>query len=137
MKKIILSVSAVVLIGMTSCEKKDATKTDTTPTENTASTDNKTTTESPSTNAPKTVMGVEVPKFSNPEAQKFAEEYANYMSEMMAASKSGDAAKIQELSAKSQEWTKKQTEYASKMTPEDAKLWSEFVMKISQAQMPK
>ncbi|WP_262148883.1 hypothetical protein [Chryseobacterium foetidum] len=38
---------------------------------------------------------------------------------------------------KTQEWATKQAEMASKMTPEDAKLWSDFAMKLSQAQMPK
>ncbi|WP_262148884.1 hypothetical protein [Chryseobacterium foetidum] len=81
MKKIILSLGAVALISMTSCEKKEATKTDTTPTENTASTNDTATDNTASTDAPKTVMGVEVPKFSNPEAQKFADEYATFMAE--------------------------------------------------------
>jgi len=137
MKKLILSLCTVALISMTSCEKKEAAKTETSPKENTVSNGDKATGEKTSTDAPKTVNGVEVPKFSNPEAQKFADEYAAYMSEMMAASKSGDTAKIQELSAKSQEWAKKQSEYAAKMTPEDAKLWTDFAMKVSQAQMPK
>lgn len=137
MKKIILSLGAVALISMTSCEKKEATKTDTTPTENTASTNDTATNNTASTDAPKTVMGVEVPKFSNPEAQKFADEYAAFMAEATEVSKSGDAAKMQEFSKKTQEWATKQAEMASKMTPEDAKLWSDFAMKLSQAQMPK
>lgn len=136
MKKIILTLSAVALLTVTSCDKKEATKTDA-GTENTAATDANSAEANMTPEAPKTVNGVEVPKFSNPEAQKFANEYADYMSEMMAASKSGDTAKIQELSAKSQEWAKKQSEYAAKMTPEDAKLWTDFAMKVSQAQMPK
>lgn len=132
MKKIILTFGAVALFCATSCEKKESTKTETPATENTASTDEKTSAE-----APKTINGVEIPKFSNPDAQKFADEYATFMGEMTEASKSGDAAKIQQLAAKSQEWSTKQTEMASKMTAEDAKLWSDFAMKLSQAQMPK
>lgn len=136
MKKIILTLSAVALFTVTSCEKKEAVKTDA-GTANTSSTDGKTADANSTPETPKTVNGVEVPKFSNPDAQKFANEYADYMSEMMAASKSGDTAKIQELTAKSQEWATKQSEYAAKMTPEDAKMWTDFAMKVSQAQMPK
>lgn len=128
---------AVTLFSATSCEKKDAVKTDTPTTENSTSTEEQPAGETTSTEAPKTINGVEVPKFSNPETQKFADEYATFMAEMTEASKSGDAAKIQALSAKSQEWAKKQSEMASKMTPEDTKLWTDFAMKLSQAQMPK
>lgn len=132
MKKIILTFGAVALLCATSCEKKESTKSETPTKENSTATEEKVSSE-----APKTINGVEIPKFSNPDAQKFADEYATFMGEMTEASKSGDAAKIQELAAKSQEWSTKQAEMASKMTPEDAKLWSDFAMKLSQAQMPK
>lgn len=127
-----LTFGVVALFFATSCEKKESTKIETPTTENSTAADEKAASE-----IPKTINGVEVPKFSSPEVQQFADEYATFMSEMTAASKSGDAAKIQELSLKTQEWAEKQTELASKWTPEDAKLWSDFAMKLSQAQMPK
>lgn len=137
MKKIILMLGTVTLFSATSCEKKDSTKTETPATENSTATEGKSAEENTSTEAPKKVLGVEIPKFSNPDSQKFADEYATFMAEMTEVSKSGDVAKIQAFSTKSQEWAKKQAEMASKMTPEDAKLWSDFAMKLSQAQMPK
>ncbi|MFC7346281.1 hypothetical protein ACFQO9_06035 [Chryseobacterium zhengzhouense] len=137
MKKIILMIGVVTLFSVTSCEKKESTKSETPVTESSTSTESQPAQEQTSTETPKTVLGVEVPKFSNPDAQKFADEYATFMAEVTEASKSGDAAKIQAISAKSQEWAKKQADMAAKMTPEDAKLWTDFAMKLSQAQMPK
>lgn len=139
MKKNILTFGAVALLCATSCDKKETTKTDGASTEKSTEKDSTTTEGTTATNAeaPKTINGVEVPKFSNADTQKFADEYATFMGEMTKATKSGDVSKIQAFTAKSQEWAKKQAEMASKMTPEDTKLWTDFAMKLSQAQMPK
>ena len=135
MRKLSLTLGLAGMVLLTACKKEEAKTTDTSaaPVESTASTP----AAKESTAAPTTVNGVEVPKFSIPEMQQFANDYAAYVSETMAASKSGDAAKIQELNAKAQEWATKQSSLAGKMTPDDAKLWSEFAMKLVQAQQPK
>ncbi len=78
------------------------------------------------------VASSDLPKFSDPEITKFAEEYNTYVKDMMAASKAKDAAKIQELSAKAQEWATKAQTAMAKMTPEDQKLWTEYYTKLSQ-----
>lgn len=132
MKKIILTIAAVGLITATACKKEEVKTTDNAVIENG-------TTEMPpvvNNETAANVGGVEVPKFSNPDVQQFANEYAEYVNESMAAAKSGDAAKVQELTAKSQEWSAKQSALGSKMTPEDAKLFSDFSMKLVQAQQP-
>lgn len=72
-----------------------------------------------------------VPKFSTPEVQALADDYTKFVNESVAAAKSGDVSKIQELAAKQQEWATKTTAAASKFTPEDAKLWGEYTQKLA------
>ncbi|MDF2932266.1 MAG: hypothetical protein K0R36_1597 [Chryseobacterium sp.] len=129
MKKTILMLGAVVLICITACKKEEASKTESPKTENSVASEEKV-----SNGSGVTVDGVQVPKFSNPEVQQFASEYATMVSEMSAASKAGDVAKSQELTAKSQEWTAQHASWSSKMTPEDSKLWTDFITKLSEAQ---
>ena len=124
MKKTILMLGAVTLICVTACKKEDAPKTVTAVTSE----------EKIVKGSGVTIDGVQVPKFSNPEVQQFATEYAHMVSEMTAASKAGDVAKSQELTAKSQEWTAKNASWSSKMTPEDSKLWTDFITKLSEAE---
>ena len=123
MKKSIFMLGALAALSLTSC-KKDAPKT----TESTATVG--------STEAAAKVEDVvessDLPKFSDPEITKFAEEYNTYVKDMMAASKAQDATKIQELSAKAQEWATKAQSAMAKMTPEDQKLWTEYYTKLSQ-----
>ena len=73
----------------------------------------------------------EVPKFSNEETQKFAEEYAAYYKEVLEAAKAKDAAKSAELAQKAQDLAKSAQEKMTKMTPEDAKAWGEWAQKIT------
>lgn len=128
MKKLVLSALFASTMLVVSCDKKKGVE-ETTTTETETTVDAATETQTTTTTTETTL---EVPKFSSPEAQKFAEEYTAYVKEQMEAAKSGDAAKIQELQAKSAEWTKRQTELATKLTPADAKLWQEYAMKLSE-----
>ena len=73
----------------------------------------------------------EVPKFSNEEVQKFAEEYAAYYKEVFEANKAKDAAKLAELGQKGVDFAKSAQEKLTKMTPEDAKLWADWAQKIA------
>jgi len=73
----------------------------------------------------------EVPKFSNEETQKFAEEYAAFQKEAIEAAKAKDAAKVAELTQKAQEWAKSAQEKVLKMSPEDQKVWGEWAQKIA------
>jgi hypothetical protein len=128
MKKTILMLGAVSLICVTACKNEEASKVERAKTESSVAPEEKV------IGSGVTVDGVQVPKFSNPEVQQFATEYAHMVSEMSAASKAGDVAKSQELTAKSQEWTAKNAAWSSKMTPEDSKLWTDFITKLSEAE---
>ncbi len=130
MKKLL---SLIALVGiMASCNNKKEEKTDvktdttaTTPTDNTTptTTDNTTPTSG-------------VPTFSDPEVQKFANDYAAFV----AAYKAGmnDPSKMAELSKNMQEWTTKSQNVAMKLanSPEEAKKWSDWVMELSKEMMP-
>ena len=116
----------IVAVTLTSC--KDEKKVEpTTGTEEVA--------KSAEASAFKASASSDLPKFSTPEVQKFADEYSAFINESIDAAKSGDAAKIQELTVKSQEWVTKSQAVMAKMTPEDAKLWSEYYAKLSQQMM--
>ena len=71
-----------------------------------------------------------VPRFSNQEVQKFAEEYAAYNKEVIEAYKAKDAAKIAELGQKGQDLAKSAQEKMTKMSAEDAKVWGEWAQRI-------
>lgn len=130
MKKLVLSALFASTMLVVSCDKKKGIE-ETTTTETETTVDAATETQTTTTTTETTL---EVPKFSSPEAQKFAEEYTAYVKESMEAAKSGDAAKVSELQAKAADWQSKQTEVASKLTPEDVKLWQEYSMKLAEQQ---
>src|SRR5690606_29446239 len=75
----------------------------------------------------------DIPQFSNPEVQQFAEEYAAFARDAAAAAQSGDAAKIQELQAKTVEWTRKIGEINQKLSSDDAQKFTEWVSEINRA----
>ncbi len=133
MKKLVFALGAVAMLSMVSCGKKE------TPAEKPAAeaaTDSTAQeTAQPAAEGEKAVEAVagalsEVPKFSNEETQKFAEEYAAFQKEAIEAYKSKDAAKITELTQKAQEWAKSAQEKMTKMSPEDQKVWGEWFQKI-------
>ncbi len=78
-----------------------------------------------------------VPTFSDPEVQKFANDYAAFMAEYKAGM--SDPAKLAELSTKLQDWSKRSTEIGMKLAtkPEEAKAWADWVMALSKDMMPK
>ena len=120
MKKLVFALGAVVMLSMVSCGKKE------TPAEQPAAEEKA---------AEGDVAGAfaDVPKFSNEETQKFAEEYAAYYKEVLEASKAKDAAKLAELGQKGQELAKTAQEKMTKMSAEDAKVWAEWAQKIAAA----
>ena len=131
MKKLVFALGAVAMLSMVSCGKKE------TPAEKPATEEAK---EGEATEQPaaeeKAAEGVagalsEVPKFSNEEVQKFAEEYAAYYKEVLEASKAKDAAKVAELGQKGQDLAKSAQEKMTKMSAEDAKVWGEWAQKIA------
>ena len=133
MKKLVFALGAVAMLSMVSCGKKE------TPAEKPAteaaadSTAQESAQPAAEEKAAEGVAGAlsEVPKFSNEETQKFAEEYAAYYKEVLEASKAKDAAKSAELAQKAQDLAKSAQEKMTKMTPEDAKVWGEWAQKIA------
>ena len=133
MKKLVFALGAVAMLSMVSCGKKE------TPAEKPAaeaaadSTAQEAAQPAVEEKAAEGVAGAlsEVPKFSNEETQKFAEEYAAYYKEVLEAAKAKDAAKSAELAQKAQDLAKSAQEKMTKMTPEDAKLWADWAQKIA------
>ena len=134
MKKLVFALGAVAMLSMVSCGKKE-TPAEKPATEEAAadSTAQEAAQPAAEEKAAEGVAGAlsEVPKFSNEETQKFAEEYAAYYKEVLEASKAKDAAKIAELGQKGQDLAKSAQEKMTKMTPEDAKVWGEWAQKIA------
>ena len=113
---------------MTSCkDKKDEKKaedpTTITPTE-------------PTTTTPTTTATSGVPSFSDPEVQKFANEYTAFINEY----KTGmvDPAKAQAMSKSAQEWATKMTPIAMKLAsnPEEMKKWTDWATALTKDMMP-
>ena len=133
MKKLVFALGAVAMLSMVSCGKKE------TPAEKPAteaaadSTAQETSEPAAEEKAAEGVAGAlsEVPKFSNEETQKFAEEYAAYYKEVLEAAKAKDAAKSAELAQKAQDLAKSAQEKMTKMSAEDAKVWGEWAQKIA------
>lgn len=78
-----------------------------------------------------------VPTFSDPEVQKFANDYAAFMTEYKAGM--NDPAKLADLTAKMQDWSKRSTDIGMKLAtkPEEAKAWADWVMALTKDMMPK
>ena len=132
MRKLVFALGAVAMLSMVSCGKKE-TPAEQPATEETAKEGEATEQPAAEEKAAEGVAGAlsEVPKFSNEETQKFAEEYAAYYKEVLEAAKAKDAAKSAELAQKAQDLAKSAQEKMTKMTPEDAKVWGEWAQKIA------
>lgn len=132
MKKLVFALGAVAMLSMVSCGKKE-TPAEKPATETADSTAQETAEPAAEEKAAEGVAGAlsEVPKFSNEETQKFAEEYAAYYKEVLEAAKAKDATKSAELAQKAQDLAKSAQEKMTKMTPEDAKVWGEWAQKIA------
>lgn len=134
MKKL-FAVLAIVGV-MTSCKDKKKeekkvedtttnTPTTTEPTTTTTTTDNTTTTASTG-----------VPSFSDPEVQKFANDYAAFVAEYKAGMK--DPSKMNDLVKKMQDWSTRSQSIGLKLAqkPDEAKKWSDWVMAMNKELMP-
>ena len=125
--------AVLALVGvMTSCkskkkdEKKPEETTTTTPTDATTT----------PTDATTTTATAGVPTFSDPEVQKFANDYGAFMAEYKAGMK--DPAKLAELSKGMTEWSTKAQSIGMKLatTPDEAKKWADWALELSKSLMP-
>jgi PBP1b-binding outer membrane lipoprotein LpoB len=131
MKKVFAVLALVGMLASCNNKKKDEKKPEGDTTATTTTTTTTTTTENP----PANTNGV--PTFSDPDVQKFANDYAAFISEYKAGM--SDPAKLADLTAKMQEWSKKSTEMGMKLAtkPEEAKAWADWVMTLTKDMMPK
>ena len=137
MKKLCLGVAALGLLSMTAC-KKDNKVENATEKATESVTDKAETAGEVMDNVGKSAaVASDVPKFSSPEVQKFAEEYASFYKEVTTAAQSGDAAKIQDMQKKTMEWAQKAQTFTQKMTPEDIQKWTDWSQKIANSAMGK
>lgn len=129
MKKL-FAIIALVGIMASSCKDK---KNDEAKTDGTETTTEPTTTES-NTESTTAVSGV--PTFSDPEVQKFANEYGAFMAEYKAGMK--DPAKLMELSKSMQDWSTRAQSIGMKLAskPEEAKAWADWAMALAKDIMP-
>ncbi|MGQ0739228.1 MAG: hypothetical protein ACT4OJ_09235 [Bacteroidota bacterium] len=127
MKKVFAVLALVGVMASCNNKKKDEKK----PEGDTTTTTTTTTTDAP----PANLAGV--PTFSDPEVQKFANDYAAFMEEYKAGM--NDPAKLADLSAKMTDWSKRSTEIGMKLAtkPEEAKAWADWVMALASDMMPK
>jgi hypothetical protein len=127
--------AVLALVGvMTSCKdkKKDEKKPEETTTTTPPATD---ATTPPATDAATTATAG-VPTFSDPEVQKFANEYGAFIAEYKAGMK--DPAKLAELSKSMTDWSTKATAIGTKLatSPDEAKKWADWAMELSKSLMP-
>ena len=126
MKKLFAVLALVAVMSSCKDKKKDDKKMEET-----------TTTEPSKTlpaDAPVEVAGV--PKFSDPEVQKFANDYGAFMMQYKAGM--SDPAKMTELSKNMQEWSKRSTEIGMKLAskPEEAQAWAMWISGLMKDMMP-
>lgn len=131
MKKFFLAIAAVGIVSLASCksdEKKveDATNDVIEQAAETADQVAQATTDV-------ATAATDIPTFSNPDLQKFANEYQGYYNQLMEAAKVGDQTKINELQAQGVEWSKKASEWMQKSTTEDSQKWVEWTKKLQDA----
>ena len=123
MKKTILGLAVLGMIGFTSCksetEKKVENIKDTQEVIAETTNDATETVKTEIDNNLETLAAM--PAFTSPEAKAFADKYAAYVQELKVAATSGDATKLTELQAKAVDFSKEMAEIAQKLTPEDAK----------------
>lgn len=114
--------AVLALVGvMTSCKskKKDEKKPEETATTTTTPTETTTTTG--------------VPTFSDPDVQKYVNDYTAFVTGYMEAYKSKDMTKIASLSTSASEWATKSMDMAKKLAanPDDAAKFSTYMTKLS------
>lgn len=125
MKKLFAIIALVGIMASCKDKKKDEPKTEGTETTTTTTT---TTTETTS------VAGV--PTFSDPEVQKFANDYGAFMAEYKAGM--SDPAKLTKLANDMQEWSTKSQSIGMKLAakPEEAKAWADWMLEMTKSIMP-
>lgn len=74
---------------------------------------------------------IEVPKFSNADVQKFADEYNQFYYEMIDATKTGDQTKMTDLQTRVVELAQRAGDITQKLTPEDKQKWADWAQELA------
>lgn len=137
MKKlfVLLAVAAIMVsCGNKKKSDKPADGKDTATTSTTTNTGDQTATTTTTTTTTSTMAGI--PTFSDPDVQKFVNEYSAFITEYKAGIT--DPAKAMELAKTAQVWAGKMGTFGMKLAsnPEDMKKWTEWATWISKEMTP-
>ena len=134
MKKLfaVIALAGIMISCNNSKEEKTETKTDTTGTTTTTPEATDPTTTVTTTTTP----AAGVPTFSDPEVQKFANDYAAFVNEYKAGMT--DPNKMQEMAKNLQDWTTRSQSIGMKLSqnPDEAKKWADWVAEVNKQLMP-
>jgi hypothetical protein len=130
MKKLLFVLTIAGLMTACKSKKADEKKPDETTTTPTAPTT------TAATESTTTTAAAGVPSFSDPEVQKFANDYGAFMAEYKAGMK--DPAKLATLAKTLQDWTSRSKDIGMKLAtkPDEARAWAEWVLAFTKDMMP-
>ena len=129
--------AVLALVGaITSCKSKKKDDIKPAETTTTTTTDPTTTTTTTTTTTDATAATAGVPTFSDPEVQKFANDYGAFMAQYKAGMK--DPAKLMELTKNMQDWSTRAQSIGMKLAtkPEEAKAWADWMLACTKDMMP-
>ena len=128
MKKLL---SVIALVGiLASCNNKKEDKTETTTGDTTVSTTNNANTDNTTTTT--TTTAVETPKFSDPEIQKFVDDYSAFWNDYQANWQNPE--KAAEYQKQMTDWSTKSQSIGMKLAsnPEDLQKWTDWWTAMAQ-----
>lgn len=131
MKKTFLIFTALGLIAFTSCKNQEEDVSDVTEGIDSIVNDAEELEDYEQVQIDASKVASDIPQFSDPEIQKFAEEYSAYFNELMQAG--DDTEKLHELLGEGVEWSKRVSQLTQKMSEEDLDKWSRWSSQLQTA----
>lgn len=131
MKKTFLIFTALGLIAFTSCKNQEEDVSDVTEGIDSIVNDAEELENYEQVQIDASKVASDIPQFSDPEVQKFAEEYSAYFNELMQAG--DDTEKLHELLGEGVEWSKRVSQLTQKMSEEDLDKWSRWSSQLQTA----
>lgn len=131
MKKTFLIITALGLIAFTSCKNQEENVSDVTEGIDSIANDAEELEDYEQVQIDASKVASDIPQFSDPEVQKFAEEYSAYFNELMQAG--DDTEKLHELLGEGVEWSKRVSQLTQKMSEEDLDKWSRWSSQLQTA----
>lgn len=131
MKKTFLIFTAIGLIAFTSCKNQEEDVSDVTEGIDSIVNDAEELEDYEQVQIDASKVASDIPQFSDPEVQKFAEEYSAYFNELMQAG--DDTEKLHELLGEGVEWSKRVSQLTQKMSEEDLDKWSRWSSQLQTA----